>query len=376
VKRRFVIRIALAQVALTACGCMREPEEPFAASSRVANLSPKFQQEIRTILTEQCGTPSTPKRPGEPKADSARIRLGAAVYKRNCRQCHGVTGDGNGPAAVHLLPRPRDYRPAVFKFTSTNYGARPLREDLVRTVHRGIAGTSMPSFRLLPEKELEAVVDYVLVLAQRGELEAQLADAAEFDGQIDAQLTPGLIEKIRGRWAAARGQVVYPLTPMPVFTAAHVSEGKQAFLTKGCSKCHGDDGRGQTKENIGVDYWGNPTKAADLSSGMLRGGTEPLDVYRHISAGINGTPMPSFSGALQQEPETIWKLAAYVLDLSNQRRKGVIPEAGLLKPLPGVEEKKAGPSAANSAGRAVQGAGVTVSTTRVAPSPGPELGSD
>ena len=39
--------------------------------------------------------------------------------------------------------------------------------------------------------------------------------------------------------------------------------------------------------NVGVDSWGNPTKAADLTSGMLRGGTESLDIYRHIDAGIS-----------------------------------------------------------------------------------------
>ena len=33
---------------------------------------------------------------------------------------------------------------------------------------------------------------------------------------------------------------------------------------------------------------------------MLRGGTEPLDIYRHIDAGINGTPMPSFHETLKE----------------------------------------------------------------------------
>jgi mono/diheme cytochrome c family protein len=124
---------------------------------------------------------------------------------------------------------------------------------------------------------------------------------------------------------------------MPELTPALVEAGKAAFLTKGCSKCHGDDGRGQTRENIGTDTWGHPTKAADLTSGMLRGGTEPLDLYRHIDAGINGTPMPSFRESLKQEPATIWNLVAYVFALSDQRRDGAIPEAGLLKPLPGVK---------------------------------------
>ena len=112
---------------------------------------------------------------------TAHLKRGAEVYSRYCIQCHGVTGDGNGVAAAYLIPKPRDYRPGIFKFTSTTYGAKPLREDLLRTVRRGIRGTSMPSFSLLAPKDLEAVVDYVLALTHRGELETQLAEEAEFN---------------------------------------------------------------------------------------------------------------------------------------------------------------------------------------------------
>lgn len=335
---RVVVRAILAGVSVAgAGGCVHEPEGEFISSARVAKLDAKFQQEIRTVLTEQCGTPPTLKLAGESRANPARLAHGAAVYTRLCRQCHGVTGDGEGPAARFMLPRPRDYRRGIFKFTSTIYGAKPLHEDLVRTVTRGIAGTSMPSFRLYPREDIDAVVDYVIALSYRGELEDQLAETVEFEGAIDPKAIPGLIDSIAAKWTVARTQVVYPAAPMPGLTAASIQQGKEAFLTRGCSQCHGEDGRGQTKENIGVDAWGHPTKAADLTSGMLRGGTEPLDIYRHISAGINGTPMPSFKAALENEPETMWKLAAFVLDLSNQRRKGAIPKAGLLKPLPGVE---------------------------------------
>ena len=348
-KVRVVIGTVLTAAALAASGCVREPEGQFVPNARVTKLAPKFRLEISKALTEHCGTPTAPKLAGEPKTSPARLAEGAKVYAKLCRQCHGVTGDGNGPAAVHMLPRPRDYRPGIFKFTSTVYGSKPLREDLIRTVTRGIAGTSMPSFRIQSREDIEAVVDYVLALTRRGELETQLADAVEFDGAIDPKEVPRMVEAVAAKWTAARGQVVFPVTPMPVLTTAHIAQGKEAFLTKGCSKCHGEDGRGQTKENIGVDAWEHPTKAADLTSGMLRGGTEPLDIYRHIIAGINGTPMPSFKDALEKEPETMWKLTAFVLDLSNHRRKGMTPEAGLLKPLPGVEEAGA---ASKSAGRA------------------------
>ena len=110
-----------------------------------------------------------------------------------------------------------------------------------------------------------------------------------------------MVATILDRWEQARSQVVYPSTPMPEFTAAVVDKGKKAFLTVGCAQCHGEDGRGQLATNEALnDSWGNPTKAADLTSGMLRGGTEPLDIYRHIDAGINGTPMPSFHAALAE----------------------------------------------------------------------------
>ena len=34
---------------------------------------------------------------------------GKAVYEHKCLLCHGEKGDGKGPAAEHLLPRPRDF---------------------------------------------------------------------------------------------------------------------------------------------------------------------------------------------------------------------------------------------------------------------------
>ena len=114
------------------------------------------------------------------------------------------------------------------------------------------------------------------------------------------------------------------------------------------------------------DSWGNPTKAADLTSGMLRGGTEPLDIYRHIDAGINGTPMPSFHGALQKEPETIWNLVGYVLKVADSRRKGTVFDSGLiedgiLQPLPGVKT----PSTAKPAQVSMQDHRLPEETVRV-----------
>ncbi len=325
-----------------AVGCSRQPERvDYSAGEQVAKLRPELRGRIDSVLTERCGTPRSPRLLGRPDVSRAHLRQGAAVYARYCVQCHGATGDGQGEAAAYLIPRPRDYRRGIFKFTSTTYGSKPLRDDLLRTIRRGIRGTSMPAFNLLDPKDLDAVVDYVLVLTHRGELEAELAGEAEVSDEVDPNRVNEMVAAILGRWGQARGKVVYPTTPMPGFTPAVVDQGKKAFLTVGCAQCHGEDGRGQMATNVGVDAWGNPTKAADLTSGMLRGGTEPLDIFRHIDAGINGTPMPAFHDSLGKQPERVWHLVGYVLSVAETRRRGEVPGSGLLqdgilKPLPGV----------------------------------------
>jgi mono/diheme cytochrome c family protein len=342
VRERIVIWATICHLVFCLSGCARVPEPTFSLSEQTAKLKPEFQNQIAKILREQCGRPLAPKLLGDTTVSADHLKRGAEVFSRYCVQCHGVNGDGKGVAAPYLIPKPRNYIAGVFKFTSTTYGSKPLREDLLRTVRRGIRGTSMPAFPLFAPKDLEAVIDYVLALTHRGELEAELANQAEFDDKIDEENLPTTITGILGKWDAARGQVVYPITPMPTFKRANVEAGKQAFLTKGCAKCHGEDGRGMMETNTGEDYWKFPTKAADLTSGMLHGGTEPLDIYRHIFAGINGTPMPSFKEALKAEPDTIWNLVSYVLHVADIRREGAIPDSGILenghlKPLPGVK---------------------------------------
>lgn len=321
-------------------GCQRASPPEFVASADAQVLKPELQTKISELLREQCGSPQQPRLLGGDKNDrnlTQQLIHGRDVYQRRCVHCHGATGDGNGPAAATLYPQPRDYRRGFFKFTSTPYGAKPRKADLLRTVRRGVPGTSMPSFDLLQDKDLDAVIDYVLVLTHRGELEFLLTTEAKSAEEIDAMLVPEFITDILDAWKRAEDDVVQPLTPEPKLTQQQVVAGKQAFLTRGCSKCHGDDGRGQTPDNLRGDLkdaWGHVTRAADLTSGMLHGGREPIDVYRRILSGINGTPMPGFKSSLAQEPETVWNLVAYVLFLSHERRRGTILEAGSLSALP------------------------------------------
>lgn len=342
------------------CAAQTAPLE-YVSSTAVQELPQLHQQQIATTLVKFYGTPSnptlkTPDMEAETESgviplvdqiDPRRLKLGAEVYQRRCAGCHGVTGDGNGEAAAHLVPKPRDYRKGIFKFTSTGYGNQPRRADLVRTLRRGAKGTSMPGFPLLPDDEINAVIDYVIVLSHRGQLEGALAREAEDyepEEEIEVEiLGPESADLIERRWKLASELTVLPLTVQPQRTEETISAGRLAFLSRGCASCHGQDGKGQTdwlssefiaaqealpedqRIKINYDDWGHVAPAADLTAGMLHGGRRPIDIYRRIYSGINGTPMPAFSQALAQEPDTIWHLTHFVMALVEGRELGPPP---------------------------------------------------
>ena len=75
--------------------------------------------------------------PSIPRTTEQEAR-GKAVYERRCVGCHGPNGDGNGPMATFLDPRPRDFRLGAFKFRTTPSGSLPTDGDLYRTLTRGL----------------------------------------------------------------------------------------------------------------------------------------------------------------------------------------------------------------------------------------------
>lgn len=337
-----------------AAGCEPAQVPQWTASQKLQTLeNVEMRDKIASQLASAFGTPMAPTRPGADDAAREHLRLGAQVYAKRCAQCHGVNGDGAGPAAEFLTPRPRDYRMGIFKFSSTPYGARPRREDLVRTVREGVVGTSMPSFALLPPAELEAVVDYVIFLSERGETEMLWAVYTEAEEEMEFA---DVHQEVIDAWQRGRESLVRPLTVMPAMTPETIELGRQAFLTEGCSKCHGPDGRGKTQQTVGTDIWGFPTNAADITSGMLHGGQRPIDIYRRISSGVNGTPMPAFRDvfdptgkdpATAKNPDTMWHLVHYVLHVANQRRATLPPEPSL-RPQRPAESPEAGASSETS----------------------------
>lgn len=75
---------------------------------------------------------------------------GRTLYAQNCAGCHGASGDGHGPAAAGLLPKPSALR--QHRYTA---------EALAQRMWNGVAGSAMPAWRDLPAADFASLIVYV-----------------------------------------------------------------------------------------------------------------------------------------------------------------------------------------------------------------------
>ncbi len=215
----------------------------------------------------------------------AQRESGKRLYLKNCSQCHGETGDGEGYAAPHLRPRPRNFTTGKFKVRTTPNGALPTHQDLVDVIRRGMPYSSMPAWPNFSDQEVSDLAYFLTTFSP------------EFSKPENA---PQPI----------------PLPSAPKVTTESIELGKKLYEETGCFKCHGTVGRGDGPSAPTLkDDWDNPIRAADLTqSWTFRGGASREDIFRTMSTGLNGTPMPSFLDALK--PEQRWAITDFIVSLS------------------------------------------------------------
>jgi cytochrome c oxidase cbb3-type subunit I/II len=222
------------------------------------------------------------------------IAYGKEVYERRCIGCHGVNGDGNGPAATFLYrQRPRNFTLGVFKFRLTKEPL-PTDGDLLRTITRGVRGTAMPGWYELPLTDRLAVIQYI---------KYELAVDQSEPGKHYAYFTE-----------EPPGAPLYIGRP-PAPSQELLAHGKEVWQTAKCWECHGNTGKGDGAKAPGLkDDFGFPIRPADLTSGQFKSGPAVQDIFRTMSTGLSGTPMPSYKDSLSEQDR--WALAYYVVSLS------------------------------------------------------------
>jgi len=87
---------------------------------------------------------------------------GKNTYAANCMACHGTAGDGNGPAAMALDPKPVD-------FTNPAFWKDRKDEDVKASVKAGRPGTTMAPFPQLSDEQLSDLVAYLRTFEKKPE---------------------------------------------------------------------------------------------------------------------------------------------------------------------------------------------------------------
>ncbi len=255
--------------------------------------------------------------------EASRLARGERAYQRHCVGCHGAQGDGRGEAAGWLDPRPRNFQLAQFKFNQRGVGELPTDEDLKRTIRHGLKGSAMPSFRLLPDPTLDALIVYLKTFSPRWHQEQPSLPIPQVED-------PWRQDQDKSE-AIARGEAVYHgFAACWACHPAYVSADKvNAHLV-----ALGDEAREAFREtlheSIGkVNEQGETLYPPDFLRDFVRSGAKLEDLYRSIGAGIQGSAMPTWIESIDYTPEgadeplttraDVWALAYYVQDLIKQR---------------------------------------------------------
>jgi len=141
----------------------------------------------------------------------------------------------------------------------------------------------MPTWHEVPDKERIAVVAYLKTLSKR--------------------------------WKDDAAEAAISLPPPPKATAALAARGKTLYVQAKCAECHGERGRGDgpSADTLRDDFQ-RAIRPADFTRGQLKAGASVTDVYRTMTTGLDGTPMPSFADSMSDDER--WAIAYYVLSLS------------------------------------------------------------
>ncbi len=112
-------------------------------------------QELKALIVKIAGIEVAPLR-------WPNLKNGHNLFQKNCATCHGEAGDGNGPAAISLNPKP-----ISFFNDKAMAGLSPFHA--FNAIRLGVQGTAMPAFAAFTDTEIWNLSFYVFSIRHKDE---------------------------------------------------------------------------------------------------------------------------------------------------------------------------------------------------------------
>lgn len=256
-----------------------------------------------------------PQKLGGQWVSAAQLNQGWETYNNYCMQCHGMTGDGQGPAAQGMVPAPRNFKQGIFKFGTTPLGELPTDDDLRRIIRYGLNGTQMLPWDISDER-LNAVIQYIKTFSPTWK-EQKSGSSLEFKKDPWA---PELASQ-----AIEQGSKIYHgfaqcYTCHPSYASTEEISTYSKELTGNSVDSIREAAHLSMLQGSSYQHSYMPT---DFTKGYIRTARTTEDIYKRLAVGVNGTTMPSWRGMLsltgdvEEDEKNLWALAHYVKSLSD-----------------------------------------------------------
>ena len=252
-------------------------------------------------------------KPGSTSALNPKETQGVALYQKHCASCHGVQGDGIGPASRHLSPAARNFTREPMRYVS---GANSLANDLdiATTIRKGLEGVSMPGFRQFAEQEIETLVQQVRRFQREGhriKFRRQNATIASAATNVESNQLKAVEQENALIESRMQGGPTIPDVELLSSTESRRKVGEEVFSRLGCIQCH----RTSAESSIRLfgDSMGRTLRARDFITEPMRRGNDRQEIYRRIVLGMPGTPHPALASSLDlASPLDIEQISALI----------------------------------------------------------------
>lgn len=257
-----------------------------------------------------------PQKLGGEWVSARTLNLGHDTYMQYCYQCHGVNGDGKGPAAPGMYPAPRNFITGQFKFQSVAAGMLPTDADLKHTIKNGLRGTQMLPWDI-SEERLVAVVHYIKTFSPVWKEQT----AGEPLVYSEDPWGPKLVSE-----AVAQGKKIYH--GLAQCYSCHPSYASLEEVSAWSVELTGNavpEMRANPHISINQDTSYGKVMPPDLTMTPIKNGGDVRSTYRTLALGVNGTTMPAWKGLLSpkgddvESEKNLWALSYYVNYLHEMR---------------------------------------------------------